>query len=103
MKNESAFDCFDNTAEKITDSKALDSYLWELHVLLNHYDPNVVDMMQKLKNKLLKTRQQFNGIVNITYDSEFTRLLKSGNDNFAFAIKNPGYLGKDLLMKKLFV
>ena len=62
-----------------------------------------LDKMQKLKNKLLKTRQQFNGIVNITYDSEFTRLLKSGNDNFAFAIKNPGYLGKDLLMKKLFV
>lgn len=102
VKNESVFDCFDNNA-KIADSKALDSYLWELYVLLNHYDPNVVEMMQKLKNKLLKARQQFNSIVNITYETEFGRLLKDNGENYAFAVKNPGYLGKDCLMRKLFI
>ena len=59
--------------------------------------------MQKLQNKLLKTRQQFNNIVNITYETEFGRLLKNNNENYAFAVKNPGYIGKDCLMKKLFI
>ena len=82
IKNESVFDCFDNTCKKIAETKALDSYLWELHVLLNHYDPHVVEMMNKLKNKLLKTRQQFNSIVNISYDSEFQRLDKYTAESF---------------------
>ena len=103
IKKESVFDCFDNTTKKIAETKAVDSYLWELHVLLNHYDPHVVEMMSKLKNKLLKTRQQFNSIVNSTYESEFTRLLKSEEENYAFTIKNHGYLGKEGVMKKLFV
>ena len=103
IKNESVFDSFDNEAKTIEESKALDSYLWELYVLLNHYDPNVVEMMEKLKNKLLRTRQQFNSIVNCTYESEFNRLMKDQHQNYAFATKNVGYTGKECLMSKLFI
>lgn len=61
-----AFDPFDNTTDNINESHAMESYLWELSVLMNHYDPNVVEMMKKLRVKLVRVRQQFNSIVNIT-------------------------------------
>ena len=59
-------DPFNNEVDEIEKSNAMDSYLWELYVLLHHYDPNVVDMMKKLRMKLIRARQQFNAIVNIT-------------------------------------
>ena len=52
--------------DEIEKSNAMDSYLWELYVLMHHYDPNVVEMMKKLRMKLIRTRQQFNAIVNIS-------------------------------------
>ena len=59
-------DPFNNEVDEIEKSNAMDSYLWELYVLLHHYDPNVVDMMKKLRMKLIRARQQFNAIVNST-------------------------------------
>ena len=61
-----AFDPFDNTTNDINQSHAMESYLWELSVLMNHYDPNVVEMMKKLRVKLVRVRQQFNTVVNVT-------------------------------------
>lgn len=74
------------------DSHALESYLWELHVLLHHYDPNVVEMMRKLQTKLLRTRQQFNGVVNVTYATEFARLLHAEPGQFAAAPRSGQFL-----------
>ena len=62
----SVFDPFDNTTNDINQSHAMESYLWELSVLMNHYDPNVVEMMKKLRVKLVRVRQHFNNVVNIT-------------------------------------
>ena len=62
----SVFDPFDNTTNDINQSRAMESYLWELSVLMNHYDPNVVEMMKKLRVKLVRVRQHFNNVVNVT-------------------------------------
>lgn len=64
-----AFDPFDNSVDDVEKTHALESYMWELYVLLHHYDPNVVEMMRKLQMKLLRTRQQFGNLVNITWVS----------------------------------
>lgn len=103
LKNKAAFDPFDETTNKTQETRALDSYLWELHVLLHHYDPNVVNMMKMLRSKLLRTRQQFNRIVSITYETEFNRLLKAGENNFAFAPRSVGYMSEESVIKKLFI
>ena len=103
LKNKAAFDPFDETTNKTQESHALDSYLWELYVLLHHYDPNVVDMMKMLQSKLIRTRQQFNKIVSITYETEFNRLLKARENNVAFAPRSAGYMSEESMIKKLFI
>ena len=77
--------------------------MWELYVLQRHYDPKVVEMMRMMQSKLVKTRQQFNRIVGITYESEFNRLLKEDPANFAFASRNTGYLSEESVVAKLFI
>ena len=91
LSRASAFDPYDET-KSVSDSGALESYLWELHVLLHHYDPNVVEMMRKLQTKLLRTRQQFNGVVNVTYATEFARLLRAEPGQFAPAQRTGAFL-----------
>ena len=108
-----AFDPFDNSVDDVEKTHALESYMWELYVLLHHYDPNVVEMMRKLKMKLLRTRQQFGNLVNVTsvsvgvsscrYENEFNRMLKGEDGNFAFAVRDEGFLRKDGLMASTFV
>ena len=34
------FDPFDNSVDDVEKTHAMESYLWELYVLLHHYDPN---------------------------------------------------------------
>ncbi|KAK8819506.1 hypothetical protein WA556_002495 [Blastocystis sp. ATCC 50177/Nand II] len=103
IRQKAAFDPFDNATNDIQQSHALESYLWELYVLQRHYDPKVVAMMRMLQAKLVKTRQQFNRIVGITYESEFNRLLKEEPGNFAFASRNAGYLSEESVVAKLFI
>ena len=103
LRQKAAFDPFDNATNDIQQSHALESYLWELYVLQRHYDPKVVAMMRMLQAKLVKTRQQFNRIVGITYESEFNRLLKEEPGNFAFASRNAGYLSEESVVAKLFI
>lgn len=91
LSRAAAFDPYDET-KSVNESHALESYLWELHVLLHHYDPNVVEMMRKLQTKLLRTRQQFNGVVNVTYATEFERLLRAEPGQFAPAQRKGAFL-----------
>ena len=101
MKEAAVFDPYDENSD-INNCHALDSYLWELYVLLHHYDPNVVEMMKKLQTKLLRTRQQFNSVVNVTYSTEFVRLLKDKANRYAVASKSSHFL-KGQAMRAMFV
>ena len=91
LSHAAAFDPYDES-KNVNESHALESYLWELYVLLHHYDPNVVEMMRKLQMKLLRTRQQFNSVVNVTYQTEFVRLLHAEPGQFATATRSGQFL-----------
>ena len=102
LKHRADFDPFDNQTLNPDAANALQSYLWELYVLLHHYDPNVVKMMQKLQVKLVRTRQQFGNVVNSSYENEFERLLKEKETNVAPAVRNLGFLPEGSVLSKTY-
>lgn len=56
-------DPFDEHSPSPDESHALMSSLWELSLLDAHYDPRVIQSIDKLKSNLVRSRQRIDDII----------------------------------------